>query len=165
MVDVRTRAELEAAFVPGSLHLDYKDSGFEAAIAALDGNRTYLVFCASGVRSARAAAVMKEKGLTARTLQGGLGAGGVNTVAALPLPQALTQHTSTDPADSLRSIFSLSNGDIVAEVECLRWASRCCSQYKVEFANKALGHDSVFVNPVEAQNYVFTQFRSLPFSQ
>ena len=54
ILDVRTPAEFAAGHIPGAVNLDVTASDFQAKAAALDRSKTYLVHCASGVRSARA---------------------------------------------------------------------------------------------------------------
>ena len=54
ILDVRTPAEFAAGHIPGAVNLDVTASDFEAKAALLDRSKTYLVHCASGVRSARA---------------------------------------------------------------------------------------------------------------
>ena len=54
ILDVRTPEEFQAGHIPGAVNLDVTASDFEAKAALLDRSKTYLVHCASGVRSARA---------------------------------------------------------------------------------------------------------------
>ena len=54
ILDVRTAEEFQAGHIPGAVNLDVTASDFQAKAALLDRNKTYLVHCASGVRSARA---------------------------------------------------------------------------------------------------------------
>jgi rhodanese-related sulfurtransferase len=54
ILDVRTPEEFQASHIPGAVNLDVTASDFEAKAALLDRSKTYLVHCASGVRSARA---------------------------------------------------------------------------------------------------------------
>jgi rhodanese-related sulfurtransferase/thioredoxin-related protein len=54
ILDVRTPEEFLAGHIPGAVNLDVTASDFEAKAALLDRSKTYLVHCASGVRSARA---------------------------------------------------------------------------------------------------------------
>lgn len=164
LLDVRTLPELEAGYVPGSWHVDYKDPRFEDAVDALDRSKTYLVFCASGVRSGRAAAAMRAKGFTVLTLRGGLGAGGVVTSPALPMPEGLTWRAA-EPTDSQQRIFSLPNGEVYAAVACQKGTPAFCPRFEAKFAKPAFGRDSVFANPVETQDYIVRQFRSNPISQ
>ncbi|HZN65110.1 MAG TPA: prolyl oligopeptidase family serine peptidase, partial [Tepidisphaeraceae bacterium] len=62
VLDVRTPQEYEAGHVPGAVNLNFNDEQFQKKVASLDKDKTYLVHCASGRRSAKAAALMKEKG-------------------------------------------------------------------------------------------------------
>ncbi len=54
ILDVRTPGEFSAGHIPGAVNLDYNAPDFQAKAAALDKRKTYLVHCATGVRSARA---------------------------------------------------------------------------------------------------------------
>ena len=54
ILDVRTAAEFEAGHLPGAVNFDVNGRDFEARAASLDKSKTYLVHCASGVRSVRA---------------------------------------------------------------------------------------------------------------
>jgi rhodanese-related sulfurtransferase/thioredoxin-related protein len=60
ILDVRTPAEFAAGHIPGAINLDVTASDFQAKAAALDRSKTYLVHCASGVRSARACDKLKH---------------------------------------------------------------------------------------------------------
>jgi rhodanese-related sulfurtransferase len=54
VLDVRTEKEFKASHIPGALNIDVNAADFDEKIAKLDKNKTYLVHCAAGVRSARA---------------------------------------------------------------------------------------------------------------
>jgi rhodanese-related sulfurtransferase len=54
-LDVRTKREYDAGHMPGAVLIDFNSADFEKKIAALDKEKTYLVHCASGGRSAKAA--------------------------------------------------------------------------------------------------------------
>ena len=54
ILDVRTPHEYQMGHLAGSFNLDINAPDFSERIKALDRNKTYLVHCASGVRSARA---------------------------------------------------------------------------------------------------------------
>jgi phage shock protein E len=54
ILDVRTAQEFQAGHIAGALNLDVTAADFERKAAALDKSKTYLVHCASGVRSERA---------------------------------------------------------------------------------------------------------------
>jgi rhodanese-related sulfurtransferase len=54
VLDVRTKKEFEEGHIPGAVNLDINALDFEKRIGELDKGKTYLVHCASGVRSVRA---------------------------------------------------------------------------------------------------------------
>jgi rhodanese-related sulfurtransferase len=54
VLDVRTQKEFEAGHIPGAVNIDVNASDFPEKIARLEKNKTYLVHCAAGVRSAKA---------------------------------------------------------------------------------------------------------------
>ncbi len=55
ILDVRTPDEFKKGHVPGALNINVDDPSFDKRVSELDKSKTYLVHCASGVRSARAA--------------------------------------------------------------------------------------------------------------
>ncbi len=65
VLDVRTPAEFDSSHISGAINYDVLDSiQFIRHIQALDKNETYLVYCRSGKRSAKAADWMEEQGFT-----------------------------------------------------------------------------------------------------
>ena len=54
ILDVRTPEEFQAGHIPGAVNLDVSASDFQTKAGLLDRSKTYLVHCASGVRSVRA---------------------------------------------------------------------------------------------------------------
>jgi rhodanese-related sulfurtransferase/thioredoxin-related protein len=54
ILDVRTPAEFAAGHLPGAVNLDVNAADFSAKAASLNKSKTYLVHCASGVRSVKA---------------------------------------------------------------------------------------------------------------
>jgi len=54
VLDVRTPTEFAAGHMPGAINIDVKAADFQEKISKLDKNKTYLVHCAAGVRSAKA---------------------------------------------------------------------------------------------------------------
>jgi rhodanese-related sulfurtransferase len=60
ILDVRTAQEFNAGHIAGALNLDVTTADFEQKAAALDKSKTYLVHCASGVRSERACKKMTQ---------------------------------------------------------------------------------------------------------
>ncbi len=62
LLDVRTAGETSRGIIPGAVLLDYNSADFRARLEALDREKTYLVYCASGVRSQRACQLMQTLG-------------------------------------------------------------------------------------------------------
>lgn len=64
IIDVRTRAEHAEGHLEPALNLDLQDGTFEAALAGLDKNAAYLLYCRSGNRSGVAMQMMIDQGFT-----------------------------------------------------------------------------------------------------
>jgi len=159
MLDVRTLEELMAGYVPGSRHLDINSTAFEMAFDFIDRSKTYLVFCASGIRSGRAAEALRAKGFASVfTLEGGLKANpGISTVAGQPLPESLTVTPGSE--DDLQNWSYLrADGYDFAEITCATQVNGICLGYTLDFAKDEYGPDSVFQNFPEAQNWIITNF-------
>jgi rhodanese-related sulfurtransferase len=62
IIDVRTQEEYEKTHIPGALNIDFPSTSFKKEIDAFDHNKTYLLYCRSGNRSARAMETMREMG-------------------------------------------------------------------------------------------------------
>lgn len=62
ILDVRTPAEFEKGHIPKAVNVDINGSKFVEKLSALDTNKTYLVNCAVGMRSARACKKMEGMG-------------------------------------------------------------------------------------------------------
>lgn len=62
ILDVRTPPEVQEGMIEGAISIDFMDPNFKESIAELDKDKTYLVYCQSGGRSARACEVMSEMG-------------------------------------------------------------------------------------------------------
>lgn len=73
IVDVRTPAEYADGHLDGAVNIDLQSAEFESTVAALDPEDEYVVYCASGSRSAQAVAVMESAGLSV-TDAGGIAA-------------------------------------------------------------------------------------------
>ena len=73
VLDVRTKKEFQDGHLPGAMLIDFMGDDFEKEIAKLDKNKTYLIHCASGGRSARACKKMEQLGFKSLyNLEGGL---------------------------------------------------------------------------------------------
>lgn len=62
VLDVRTAREFSGGHLEGALNVDYFDGDFAQNVRALDRNATYLVHCATGARSRRAALILEREG-------------------------------------------------------------------------------------------------------
>lgn len=62
LVDVRTPAEYSQGKIGDAVNINFLGSDFKNQIATLDKSQPVLIYCASGGRSARAVAVMKDMG-------------------------------------------------------------------------------------------------------
>ena len=75
LLDVRTPAEFAAGHLEGAVNADVQSADFAQALAALDPDRNYAVYCRSGSRSKAAMAVMQQSGFSNLfDLAGGIGA-------------------------------------------------------------------------------------------
>ncbi len=73
LIDVRTPEEFESGSLPNSLNIDFKNEAFLDNIRLLDKEKTYLLYCASGIRSGKALEQMKQEGFkNVFALEGGL---------------------------------------------------------------------------------------------
>ncbi len=64
VVDVRTPEEFQAGHVDGAVNVDLQSDTFLEQVGELPADRTYVVYCASGNRSAQATALMSDAGFT-----------------------------------------------------------------------------------------------------
>jgi rhodanese-related sulfurtransferase len=63
LLDVRTPEETaEGKIAADCAEIDFEADGFEAKIDKLDKDKTYLIYCQGGTRSAQASAMMAGKG-------------------------------------------------------------------------------------------------------
>ena len=62
LLDVRSAAEFEKGRIPHAVNIDINSSKFTEKVAVLDTNKTYLVNCAVGMRSATACKKMTAMG-------------------------------------------------------------------------------------------------------
>jgi rhodanese-related sulfurtransferase len=64
ILDVRTLEEYNSGHIENASMLDFYDESFEDDLDQLDKNKTYLVYCRTANRSARAVDIMVELGFT-----------------------------------------------------------------------------------------------------
>jgi rhodanese-related sulfurtransferase len=62
ILDVRTPGEYEESHIEGSVLINYQSPDFKDEIQKLDKDKTYLVYCRSGMRGAACIDVMMEAG-------------------------------------------------------------------------------------------------------
>lgn len=75
VLDVRTADEHASGHLKGAVLLDFRAADFADQVAKLDKDKTYLVHCAAGGRSAKACTKMEGLGFKrVVNLEGGLGA-------------------------------------------------------------------------------------------
>ncbi|GAB5418881.1 MAG: hypothetical protein Crog4KO_01380 [Crocinitomicaceae bacterium] len=72
LVDVRTPREVENGKIGDAVNLNFHDADFKDQLAGLDKSQPVLIYCASGGRSAKAVAMMKQMGFSEiHELEGG----------------------------------------------------------------------------------------------
>lgn len=64
LLDVRTIGEYQQRALADAINLDYYGSDFATKLAQLNKNKTYLVYCRSGVRSKKALKIMQNLGFS-----------------------------------------------------------------------------------------------------
>ena len=75
VLDVRTPEEYKEGHIPGAVLIDFTSDDFAKEVAKLDKDKTYLVYCASGGRSARSCKKMAQLNFKSLyNLPGGIGA-------------------------------------------------------------------------------------------
>lgn len=72
ILDVRGPGEHAEGHVKDSILMELQSPDFLAKLKELDKNKTYLVYCRSGIRSAKAAQIMEDMGFNnIYTMEGG----------------------------------------------------------------------------------------------
>jgi phage shock protein E len=64
ILDVRTPEEFAEGHIPGAVLINIYDEDFKSKVNALDKSKEVMVYCAAGVRSEKASAILKESGFT-----------------------------------------------------------------------------------------------------
>ena len=72
IIDVRTPEEFTDGHLENAINIDIYNPAFETEVAALDADRTYVVYCRSGQRSGNALAFMRSIGIENVTNLGGV---------------------------------------------------------------------------------------------
>jgi rhodanese-related sulfurtransferase len=60
ILDVRTPEEVNKEYLKGAINFNFNAEEFKVLIAGMDKTKTYFVYCASGVRSGKAADMMRD---------------------------------------------------------------------------------------------------------
>jgi rhodanese-related sulfurtransferase len=75
LVDVRAPQEVANGQIEKAVNINIADADFQAKMSQLDKTKPVAVYCGAGVRSGKAAAMLKTLGFTKiYDLQGGMGA-------------------------------------------------------------------------------------------
>ena len=72
VIDVRTPQEYAEGHLQGAMNIDVQSGSFEQQVAELDTGGSYVVYCRSGNRSARAVELMTKLGFQQVVDAGGL---------------------------------------------------------------------------------------------
>jgi len=83
VVDVRTPSEYGAGHLDGAINVDLQSTTFDTDISALPMDGDYVVYCASGNRSAAAVARMTDLGFTGLTDAHGISDAAASTGLAI----------------------------------------------------------------------------------
>ncbi|MCK5904350.1 MAG: glutathione S-transferase N-terminal domain-containing protein, partial [Gammaproteobacteria bacterium] len=83
IIDVRFEEEYEQSFIPGSVLIPLPD--LRNHIASLDKDKEYLILCAVGLRSAAATLILRQQGIKAILIEGGIKAWPFNTAKTMDL--------------------------------------------------------------------------------
>lgn len=75
MLDVRSPSEYAEDHIAGATNINVNSFMFEESVQKLDKNKSYVVYCQSGGRSARACSLLDSLGFkNAANLEGGISA-------------------------------------------------------------------------------------------
>jgi rhodanese-related sulfurtransferase len=73
LLDVRTPEEFKKGHLAGAININFYDPDFEEKLLALNQNKKYLVYCASGGRSTKTSQTLASSGrLQVYNLEGGI---------------------------------------------------------------------------------------------
>jgi rhodanese-related sulfurtransferase len=62
ILDVRTPAEFAEGAIKGAININVNASNFKEKVSTLDKEKSYLIYCRSGMRSVKACNIMSENG-------------------------------------------------------------------------------------------------------
>ena len=62
IIDVRTPQEYQSSHLEGAKNMDYYSDGFLGNLTLLDKNRTYIIYCRTGIRGGMALEMMRDLG-------------------------------------------------------------------------------------------------------
>jgi carboxyl-terminal processing protease len=74
LIDVRTPEEFNAGYIAGATNIDINSNTFKQQIKQLSKNKTVLVYCRSGNRSAKASKILRKNHYKVMDLAGGINA-------------------------------------------------------------------------------------------
>lgn len=72
VLDVRTPEEFTEGHLAKAINIDVNSQDFEQECAKLDQKKTVYVYCLAGVRSKKAALILKKKGYQVVSMSGGI---------------------------------------------------------------------------------------------
>lgn len=133
IIDVRTPAEYNNGFIEDAININYYAASFSATIDTLDRNKIYLVYCASGSRSAKARDTMIVKHfVTVYNMLGGTSAW-VGAGYTLNFPTETTEsflddpmHIFPNPVTDRFLIDGLENNYCSGEIHIYNSAGKLC---------------------------------------
>jgi rhodanese-related sulfurtransferase len=155
LIDVRTPPELQSGYLQGAHNLDFKNEDFRRFFETADKEDTYLVYCASGIRSGKASDIMKELGFEkVYTLEGGLNAwreAGLSSSLPKPLPSGFTLE------EVGQSVIIKRQDVVVAQLTCHEAVNNYCTAYRVSVGIDLASPDGApapFYSRQEAMDWV-----------
>lgn len=141
LVDVRSPEELESQYLAGAHNIDFRNNGFRNILTMLNKEQTYLVYCASGIRSGKAADMMKELGFAkVYTLDGGLQAW---NDAKLPVQEAKILPADYRIEMHGQSISVMKGDESVAELTCAQAVGDACLAFGVSIGGPLEAGDQI----------------------
>lgn len=72
IIDVRTPEEFNQEHITDASNIDFRSDNFKEELNRLDKNKTYVIHCRSGARSAQALEIMRELGFREVYNMGGI---------------------------------------------------------------------------------------------